>query len=898
MADNLIPILSPDGQPGTIPADQLSDALGQGFSLPRPKLQATDLTPNQKGVNVFSPDGVPGIIPLEQLHDAMSAGYTPVSFYSPEEEKIKKETTAKLPPPGPVRDFREVYKGIAPDTVYDENHNLKVKTLDGQEFSLPVDDAAPLLAARQIKLANPAFAAVVENHRDIASDDETGQAVRQFMSTAVPGARSFEKWLATSGEGGEYGKVPGFASYLGEKLKTENPTAQAIGTAAGVVGMFGTPEVRLGQLAKAATVAKLAPEGAGIARTVGAHALGTAIEGAIITSPQAIAQAAIDKNPKAAAETLGLGLGIGGVLGLGGGLISGAEKAIPIAKANAIDSALTQMGVAPEMLEKLGNAEQKEKFVQSLLDHGLTDKSKTSEFLESLQKMSEGEGLTKTLNKLDPYLEGEASNSKLQMQIASMGEKAAVSEPKITQVMEELSGKLGELSDKAGNITLSNLGKFVQEIGEKIDWKTKTAEDLVNGFRKEVQQDAVTELMNLGDKAAANADAKLAAEWTENKYVAEMAKQIHTKMLEPFVESGLAEEGVFKSGADKMAAILKETLAHGLKHKGVGLAMGALGLAHGGPVAGLLNYAVGQGISKIVGKLLDYYAENSATKLGSFLKARATHPAIASYLAVDAIHSVNKQIERIPDYITDLSRRGVYKTVPFVTHDDPIKKALGSAANGLSKDQQYNKLVNQIHTLSSNPELRQTHIAQAISPFAADHSQLAKDLADELNKKIEFLSTIAPKTNDHPLPFKPTPEYKPSAAEYAEFQDNLRIAQNPLALLNHLAEGKVTAKQVAIASQLNPEVMRMVQEKMQEAAYSGKADLTYQQRLSASLIMGQAMDNSLNQVQQLQQVYGPTQQASAPAPPPKRSGKGGTKGFNNVDKMPGAQYTQAQRLGK
>ncbi len=96
MADNLIPVLSPDGTPGTIPAEQLNDALGQGFILPRPKLQAADLTPNQKGVNVFSPDGTPGIIPLEQLHQAMAQGYTPQSFISPDEikshiEKVNKD---------------------------------------------------------------------------------------------------------------------------------------------------------------------------------------------------------------------------------------------------------------------------------------------------------------------------------------------------------------------------------------------------------------------------------------------------------------------------------------------------------------------------------------------------------------------------------------------------------------------------------------------------------------------------------------------------------------------------------------------------------------------------------------------------------------------------------------
>ena len=908
MADNLIPILSPDGQPGTIPAEQLNDALGQGYSIPPLKLQAADLTPNQKGVNVYSPDGTPGIIPLTQLRDAMEQGYQPQSFTTPGHMQKVAEELKKLQTQPTLKDMSEEHVAAhANDDILDKDKKLKMVG-NGQELSVPYDQVSAFYSAGY-RFKDENFQALLEAQMKRASDAVLQgvhggaegflpplSGTEKGLILDEPGATSLGKPLPTARKAELLAnKILGDTTFSKERQIGRVAGALAQIPATGGEGLSG--EFGLGQEAKAAAIAGLAPEGAGIAQKVGAHVLGGALEGAIVTTPQALAQAAIDRNTKAAAETLGLGIGLGGLLGVGGGLIRGAEKAVPELKATAVDDALRELGVPEEHLNKLGMVDQKEQLLNKLIDSGLTEKSSAGKIESTLEKLASPMEMESTLKKLDPYLEQEVSANSMAMKIADSAQKASVLDANAARYVEPLTEKLNSLADKSGNISLSKLGQFVNDLGEDINWRGRNDGDVLNTMKKQIHEDGMQELVTLGDKAAASADPKVATEWASNKYVAEMAKQIHTKLIEPVVDTGVAVPGVFKSGEQKAVQVIKSLLTHGLKHKVAAAIGGALGI-HGGPLGMVTGAAIGAGISKIGSKLVEHYVSNpeNTTKLGSWLTARANHPAIASYLALDAMHSVTQQLEKIPEFMTNLGTRTAYKTVQFATKDDPVKQILGNEANGLSKEQQLSKLSNQLTLMAANPEMRNTHTAQAVTPFAVDHGALAAQLKDEMDQKIMYLHSIAPKGTPDKA-FQPERDTKPSAQQYTEFLDLLKVAQNPFVLLDNLKEGKVTAKQVAVASQLNPEILSLIRDKMYEAAYSGKADLTYQQRLSASVIMGQSMDPSFGQVQALQSAYGPTQQASAPAPPPpKQRGKGGS--HINPDKLPGAQYTQSQRLTK
>ncbi len=160
-------------------------------------------------------------------------------------------------------------------------------------------------------------------------------------------------------------------------------------------------------------------------------------------------------------------------------------------------------------------------------------------------------------------------------------------------------------------------------------------------------------------------------------------------------------------------------------------------------------------------------------------------------------------------------------------------------------------------------------------------------MQQDFNNKVLYLHQILHEKNNTEIsPFKKQEKYQPTTSDLKEMTDQLAIAQNPFALLNGLKNGTVTAKQVATASVLNPAILQQIREEITKEAYSGKSNLTYQQRLSASVIMGQAMDKSLKILPQLQSVYATPNTNQQPKKSPKL----------NVSKMPSAQATTAQRI--
>jgi hypothetical protein len=73
-----VDVISPDGELGSIPEEQLADARSQGFRLPNEApaaAPAPDAAPADAEVEVRAPDGSIGTVPASQLTDALDQGY-------------------------------------------------------------------------------------------------------------------------------------------------------------------------------------------------------------------------------------------------------------------------------------------------------------------------------------------------------------------------------------------------------------------------------------------------------------------------------------------------------------------------------------------------------------------------------------------------------------------------------------------------------------------------------------------------------------------------------------------------------------------------------------------------------------------------------------------------------
>src|SRR5581483_8959663 len=83
---SVVPMLAPDGTPGSVPSDQVPAAIQAGGKL---------------GLRMISPDGVSGIVPMERAHDAIKAGgqLAPPRVPRPAAPEMQTSALGNLAPP-------------------------------------------------------------------------------------------------------------------------------------------------------------------------------------------------------------------------------------------------------------------------------------------------------------------------------------------------------------------------------------------------------------------------------------------------------------------------------------------------------------------------------------------------------------------------------------------------------------------------------------------------------------------------------------------------------------------------------------------------------------------------------------------------------------------------------
>lgn len=919
MSDNQITVINPQGVLGSIPSTEWLSAQAQGFSLPSSELHSSDLSPDKKNANVYSPDGTLGSIPIEQLDVAQSQGYKLASQYNPQ---IKKEAQNLADiKSGSFTDIPAKYKALQAqhqsDDIQDEQGNYKLKTPNGETVLVPPEQLDQYLADHNFKFKDDKFQALVDARVESGKatqglqkgDITQGLQAASNTATLLPagdmvnayrlGAPGVLTSLLGKSSSDPLQKADIIASKL---LQSQYQTARTAGTIAGIGANIITPG--FGKVEGAASLAgKLIPslveEGAGLAKQVAAKALSGAIEGAVISAPQVMAQGLIQKDIKGAAESLGLGIGLGGTLGALGKLSSVGLEALNTAKINRASSALQTIGGTEEILQKLQIGAKEEPFLKTLIDQGITKNSSPAQIEEALRKLSAGDHLEKLLPGLDK-VSGDVDLTNLRNRITDQSminnRGFLYKDSQLAELADKFTNRLNEMSPD-NKLSLGALKRFTSEIGEDINWKltsdaaediTKSSAQNLNDVKKQIFQTATSELLNAGNKAAENADAKLASAWAKDSQITQTAQEMHGQLLQDIAA------GKLEAKASPIVEMISKLGTKGIVHTPTA-ALGGLGYAVGGPVGGAIGGLIGHGISNKISNsvtdLVEKYVTNpsNSTKLGGWLTKNAASQAIGSYLTLDAMHAIGERIQQIPDFINDLT----IKSVPtiFQASSNPIKDILGPEANGLSKQQQFDRLSDKVATLAGNQAVLSQHIQAITSPIAESHPELAQQFSQDLTNKIQYLNQMLHGNNSAVtiVPFQKQKDYTPTMQELQEIEDQLRIAQNPFALLDGLKNGNVTSKQVATASALNPTILSQIRDEINKEAYLGKTDLTYQQRLAASIIMDQPMDQSLKSIPQLQAIY-----VSQNSGQPASNGKSGHK--LNAAKMPSAQGTLGQRL--
>lgn len=900
LPEDRIAVVAPDGSAGSVPSAWFFQAgIQKGYKLPAPPApagnglpQPADVADDHERVKVVDAKGQQGTVPTAwYLEHGQAGGYTLASQGG--EQIAHQARVAGVLDALATKDPSKVQGlGGPKEEVQTAAGDYKLLAPNGDRVTVSPEHLQTALAGG-FKFQSQDFAALVDAHKQLGAGEGLSRKSLEAGAGGFAGTIPGFDWLRdemAAGSESTFGKAWTIANRQLEQ--TTQATAHGVGTALGVAGqavtggLFG--EGALASGAGEALTGALAPAGSSLGRQLATRALAGAVEGAIVSAPQALAQGILSKDPAGAAESLALGMGIGGILGVGSKLVGSAlDRGASLLAPRIAEQGLSKLGASTEALERAGGA--KEPFFKSLLEAGVHPASGPEEVQAALARLSAGEHMGPTLKALDKVAEP-LSTTALAGKIGfadQLDAQALYRNPKGAEAVAQLGENLSKLAPD-GKITLENLQRFVRETADSIDWKAK-AEDVANNARKQALKDAQGALMAAGDAAAGQgADAKIVTAWGQQRAIAGMAEGMRGQML-----ADIAAGKLTPSASPVFQAV------KGLVEQGARGGAAALGHVIGGPVGGLVGLGAGKAIAAKAGELVEHYASNPAnsSKLAGWLRGNAASPAIASYMALDAVHAVAQRVADVPAFFAHLAEK---TPAQFLGAHDPIKDALGPMANGLTKAQQYQRLSSITANLVGNPEALAAHVQGTVAPFGS-HPELADAAQAQYLAKIQFLHGVLHGPNTAaPQPFQKPTKYTPTTADLKDMEDQLRIAQNPFALLDGLKKGTVTSKQVAIAATLNPEILGKIRAEVHSLAYSGKgADLTYQQRLSASVIMGQAMDKSLASMQALQGTYGGGQGPSAGGAPP--GGGGQPKGQGkapkmNSAKMPAAQSTLAQRL--
>jgi hypothetical protein len=857
---NYIPVINPvSKETQYIPADNYAKARGLGFTLAPLPGQTTP----------------PPASPQAQ------AGYQ--AQVATDQASIRNNL--------PLMQNADLMQRHANDDVQDANGNYKMVSPHGQKLSMPSGTITQALSDGW-KFQDRNFQALVDAH---LAEAKGGSADKDFWATlsgmvnTLPGASWLREKTAANLE-----NIPDRAQSLAENLSDQTSEAGSykLGTAVGIGAQILNPTGVLGEVSagKAAGNAVLHAEALQQFPFL-AKALAGAAEGAVISSPQALAQAVINKNPAAAAENIALGAGLGSFLKA---VVSPAltPKVVPSSE-EAASNLLPQMGLsqpesalaaAPEALSA-ANAP----FAKALISQGLSEGAKDPKRItEALNNLSSEEHLVPLFKKVSSEMPVGSLEQKMSTIAYPNGDYLAAS-PETASELGNLKIALSKLSSE-GNISPSNLQKFISDIGDNIDWQKAAGQGTINNLRIQIQSEARNALNSFVDSHLPSSDAKTLVSFQEGKTIADRAQNFLTSFNRDVAEAGLSP--IESASTSSISAMLNPKA---MIPQIAGLAGGALG-AHAG---GFLGAIVGRNIAKgAVSNLLSSYIENNPAP--RWLSQNKLSRSIGSYLALDAAHQAENTSSLIVPFLRKLSESSVPEQ--FVAQKDPIKSLLGVESNGLSKQQQLERLSQKVSQLSASPNMLSQNANEAASIFQQFHPQLAQQIKDDFTKKIGYLNQILnSKGQEEFQPFQDKKTVQSlSPSEMQEINDQLKIAQNPYALLAGLKDGTITSKQVATAALFNPEILNSIRGEINNLAYSGKADPTYRQKLSLSILMNAPMEASLKNGMALQSTYGTINAPPgnvAPAAVPMGRGKHrGTGSHLNAEKI--SPMTTAQRISK
>lgn len=248
---------------------------------------------------------------------------------------------------------------------------------------------------------------------------------------------------------------------------------------------------------------------------------------------------------------------------------------------------------------------------------------------------------------------------------------------------------------------------------------------------------------------------------------------------------------------------------------------------------------------------------NSKNKIGigdmTAAGVAMTHPvigaAIEAYnIATNPLGAMNKlaTIERILGNTTNAIGRG---TKAIFT---PSLKAIGQMkgpfikASVPEKQEQHKKIYKEVSELKNNPDKLIEHLNKATGAMYDAAPHTAESINAASTRAVEFLASKLPNHVQNDNPFER--DHKPSAMEMANFERYLNVVEKPTIALDQIKNGTLVPETIETLKYVVPKLYaKMQQELLQEASnrVAKGGVIPYRIKQSISKFLGYPLDQSL-----------------------------------------------------
>lgn len=239
--------------------------------------------------------------------------------------------------------------------------------------------------------------------------------------------------------------------------------------------------------------------------------------------------------------------------------------------------------------------------------------------------------------------------------------------------------------------------------------------------------------------------------------------------------------------------------------------------------------------------------------------------------AVDTLLSAGQAVSRLAP---PLATRTL-AAVRFASEEKgtPKKADLATLYHARSSELRSQTMYAQDGSIQMRPEAR-AQIAAKLAPIAAVDPLAADKLEAIAARRVEFLSSKLPRRPDiGGLPLSAGDRWQPSSMEMRQFARYVAAVEDPMGIVERVADGSVTPSDTEVMKAVYPEMYADITQQIVSRLPELRTSLPYRQRLALSRFTGEPVDASMHPrilaVLQAQHAQEPGTDAGTHAPSPQ-----------------------------